>query len=139
MPALPPAPETGLSHLKELTDLGLAPAQGRPGRPGGTQEEETHSGGSHSLNPHWCPRKVPQLSSDGETSGGGTLENITPRPKVTGGPFNILWDQTDVDRHRVSDVLLDQLDMERDVTENECRTRTRCVEMSEHTNEDGST
>lgn len=27
-----------------------------------------------------------------------TLENISPRPKVTGGPFHILWGQTDVDR-----------------------------------------
>ncbi|KAB0340011.1 hypothetical protein FD755_024820 [Muntiacus reevesi] len=77
----------------------------------------------------------------GEASDGGTMENLSQRLKVTGDLFDIMSGQTDVDHplcEECTDILLDQLDTQLNITENECQNYKRCLEILEQMNEDDS-
>ncbi|XP_051530471.1 beclin-1 [Myxocyprinus asiaticus] len=68
----------------------------------------------------------------GETSDGGTMENLSRRLKVTSDLFDIISGQTDVDHplcEECTDTLLDHLDTQLNVTENECQNYKNCLEL----------
>ncbi|CAI9180785.1 unnamed protein product [Rangifer tarandus platyrhynchus] len=120
--------------IQELTAPLLATAQLKPGE---TQEEEANSGEepfietcqdgvSHRFIPSARMMSTESANSFtliGETSDGGTMENLSRRLKVTGDLFDIMLGQTDVDHplcEECTDTLLDQLDTQLNVIENEC-------------------
>uniref|UniRef100_A0A4W3ICC0 Beclin-1 n=1 Tax=Callorhinchus milii TaxID=7868 RepID=A0A4W3ICC0_CALMI len=75
----------------------------------------------------------------GEASDGGTMENLSRRLKVTSDLFDIMSGQTDVDHplcEECTDMLLDQLDQQLNVTENECQNYKNCLEILEQMNEE---
>ncbi|XP_051522930.1 beclin-1 [Myxocyprinus asiaticus] len=68
----------------------------------------------------------------GETSDGGTMENLSRRLKVTSDLFDIISGQTDVDHplcEECTDTLLDHLDTQLNITENECQNYKNCLEL----------
>ncbi|XP_049614170.1 beclin-1 isoform X1 [Syngnathus scovelli] len=68
----------------------------------------------------------------GDTSDGGTMENLSRRLKVTSDLFDIMSGQTDVDHplcEECTDTLLDHLDTQLNITENECQNYKQCLEL----------
>ncbi|KAM9425413.1 beclin-1 [Pholidichthys leucotaenia] len=68
----------------------------------------------------------------GDTSDGGTMENLSRKVKVTSGLFDIMSGQSDVDHplcEECTDTLLDQLDTQLNITENECQNYRECLSM----------
>lgn len=68
----------------------------------------------------------------GETSDGGSMENLSRRLKVASDLFDIMSGQTDVDHplcEECTDTLLDHLDTQLNITENECQNYKQCLEL----------
>ncbi|KAB0399573.1 hypothetical protein E2I00_005455, partial [Balaenoptera physalus] len=115
--------------IQEPTAPLLPPAQVKPGE---MQEEGTNSG----KEPYPTPsgrlddvcRKCQHLHSDREASGAAPGRTLAGAPDRRGSPLGAGG----------TDSLSGQLDTQLSVTEDECQSRKRCLEISERTKEGGN-